>query len=125
MDPTGSSRSSSGGARAGPTRLAPPGPPAPARRALRRRAIPRADLGQAHLLVGGASRLSWADPRVPAAWIAAEVLGGGVLVALWRDVREARGPAYHVEAHLSLHRTAPRTHLGGDPAQEPPAPRED
>ncbi len=69
-------------------------------------AISRADLGQAHLLVGGPSRLSWADPRVPAAWIAAEILGGGVSSRLWRDVRERRGLAYSVGAHLSLHRTA-------------------
>ncbi|MBK9064181.1 MAG: insulinase family protein [Acidobacteria bacterium] len=69
-------------------------------------AIPRADLGQAHLLVGSAARLSWGDPRVPAAWIAAEILGGGVSSRLWRDVREARGLAYHVGAHVSLHRAA-------------------
>jgi predicted Zn-dependent peptidase len=69
-------------------------------------AIPRADLGQTHLLVGAAARLTWRDPRLPAAWIAAEVLGGGVSSRLWRDVREARGLAYHVGAHLSLHRTA-------------------
>jgi predicted Zn-dependent peptidase len=43
---------------------------------------------------------------VPAAWIAAEVLGGGVSSRLWRDVREARGLAYHVGAHVSLHRAA-------------------
>ena len=85
-----------------------PGPapmraPRPARCAV---AISRADLGQAHLLVGGPSRLSWADPRVPAAWIVSEVLGGGVSSRLWRDVRERRGLAYSVGAHLSLHRAA-------------------
>jgi predicted Zn-dependent peptidase len=84
-------------------REARPGRPRPARCAV---AIPRADLGQAHLLVGAPAPLAWADRRVPAAWIAAEVLGGGVSSRLWRDVRERRGLAYHVGAHLSLHRSA-------------------
>jgi predicted Zn-dependent peptidase len=69
-------------------------------------AIPRAHLEQTHLLVGAPAHLPWADRRVPAAWIAAEVLGGGVSSRLWRDVRERRGLAYHVGAHLSLHRAA-------------------
>ena len=69
-------------------------------------AIPRAELGQAHLLVGAPAALRWADARVPAAWIAAEILGGGVSSRLWRDVRERRGLAYHVGANLSLHREA-------------------
>ncbi len=69
-------------------------------------AIPRGDLGQTHLVVGAPARLAWADARVPAAWIAAEVLGGGVSSRLWRDVRERRGLAYHVGSHLSLHREA-------------------
>ena len=69
-------------------------------------ALPRADLGQAHLVVGSPAPLRWADPRVPAAWIAAEVLGGGVSSRLWRDVRERQGLAYHVGAHVSLHRDA-------------------
>ncbi len=43
---------------------------------------------------------------MPAAWIAAEILGGGVSSRLWRDVRERRGLAYQVGAHLSLHRSA-------------------
>jgi predicted Zn-dependent peptidase len=95
-----------GRARRAPARLgAPPRPSAP-RSTRCTVAIPRPDLEQAHLLVGGSTRLPWADPRVPAAWIAAEVLGGGVSSRLWRDVREARGLAYHVGAHLSLHRRA-------------------
>jgi len=95
-----------GRARRAPSREAlvrPRGAPRPARCAV---AIPRTDLGQAHLVVGGAFRLGWADERVPAAWIAAEVLGGGVSSRLWRDVRERRGLAYHVGAALSLHREA-------------------
>lgn len=94
-----------GRARRVPARPAPEPPRAP-RAARCAVAIPRADLGQTHLLVGAAARLSWADARVPAAWIASEVLGGGVSSRLWRDVREARGLAYHVGSHLSLHRTA-------------------
>jgi predicted Zn-dependent peptidase len=69
-------------------------------------AIPRADLGQTHLVVAFPAPLAWADPRVPAAWIAAEVLGGGVSSRLWRDVRERRGLAYQVGSYVSLHRHA-------------------
>ncbi|HEX2798509.1 MAG TPA: insulinase family protein, partial [Thermoanaerobaculia bacterium] len=43
---------------------------------------------------------------VPAAWIATEVLGGGVSSRLWRDVRERRGLAYAVGTGLTLHREA-------------------
>lgn len=93
--------------RRAPMRPAPAGgAPRPPRAERCAVAIPRADLGQTHLLVGAAARLTWRDPRLPAAWIAAEVLGGGVSSRLWRDVRESRGLAYHVGAHLSMHRTA-------------------
>jgi predicted Zn-dependent peptidase len=78
-------------------------PPASSRCAV---ALPRSDLAQTHLVVGASAPLAWADPRVPAAWIAAEVLGGGVSSRLWRNVRERRGLAYHVGSHLSLHREA-------------------
>lgn len=96
-----------GRARRAPARSAPGrrrgGAPRSARCAF---AIPRADLGQSHLVVGASGPLAWADARVPAAWIAAEVLGGGVSSRLWRDVRERRGLAYQVGANLSLHRDA-------------------
>jgi predicted Zn-dependent peptidase len=77
--------------------------PRPARCAV---AIPRADLVQAHLVVGASAPFGWADRRVPSAWIAAQVLGGGVSSRLWREVRESRGLAYDVGSHLSLHRDA-------------------
>ncbi len=67
--------------------------------------LPRPDLQQTHVLVGGAT-IPYAHPLVPAAWIAAEVLGGGVSSRLWRDVRERRGLAYSIGTGLTLHRAA-------------------
>ena len=115
-----------GRARRGPARLAPRPRPSAPRAARCAVAIPRTDLGQAHLLVGGAARLPWADPRVPAAWIAAEVLGGGVSSRLWRDVREARGPRVpRRHAPLPPPSRLSRAHHGRDAAEEPRAPRAD
>ncbi len=67
--------------------------------------LARPDLQQTHLLVGGPT-IPFGHPLVPAAWIATEVLGGGVSSRLWRDVRERRGLAYAVGTGLTLHRDA-------------------
>lgn len=67
--------------------------------------IPRPDLSQTHVLVGGAT-IPYDHRLVPAASIASIVLGGGVSSRLWRDVRERRGLAYHVSCGVALHRAA-------------------
>ena len=67
--------------------------------------LARPELQQTHLLVGGPT-IPFGHPLVPAAWIAAEVLGGGVSSRLWRDVRERRGLAYSIGTGLTLHRAA-------------------
>ena len=67
--------------------------------------LARPDLQQTHLLVGGPT-IPFGHPLVPAAWIATEILGGGVSSRLWRDVRERRGLAYAVGTGLTLHREA-------------------
>jgi predicted Zn-dependent peptidase len=94
--------------RAGPRR--PPAAPLPPRGRKPRAArcafhLPRPDLQQTHLLVGGPT-IPAAHPLVPAAWIATEILGGGVSSRLWRDVRERRGLAYTIGTGLTLHRDA-------------------
>ena len=102
-------------------------PARPARRALRRRDPARATSARRISSSGAPARLPWADPRVP----------GGVdrrrgprrrrLVApLAATCASARGLAYHVGSHLSLHRDGrPRAHQGRDAAEEPRAPRAD
>ncbi|MEO8584671.1 MAG: pitrilysin family protein [Acidobacteriota bacterium] len=98
-------------ARAKSPRAHPAGPAAPAPAPAKPRAarsafhLARPDLQQTHLLVGGPT-IPFAHPLVPAAWIAAEVLGGGVSSRLWRDVRERRGLAYSIGTGLTLHRAA-------------------
>ncbi len=67
--------------------------------------LARPELQQTHLLVGGPT-ISFCHPLVPAAWIATEVLGGGVSSRLWRDVRERRGLAYSIGTGLTLHHAA-------------------
>ncbi len=67
--------------------------------------LARPELQQTHLLVGGPT-IPFGHPLVPAAWIATEVLGGGVSSRLWRDVRERRGLAYSIGTGLTLHRAA-------------------
>jgi predicted Zn-dependent peptidase len=67
--------------------------------------LARPELQQTHLLVGGPT-IPFCHPLVPAAWIATEVLGGGVSSRLWRDVRERRGLAYSIGTGLTLHRAA-------------------
>jgi predicted Zn-dependent peptidase len=86
---------------AGPTApVAAPGKPRSARLAFH---LARPELQQTHLLVGGPT-VPFCHPLVPAAWIATEVLGGGVSSRLWRDVRERRGLAYSIGTGLTLHR---------------------
>ncbi len=79
-----------------------PGKPRAARCAFH---LARPELQQTHLLVGGPT-IPFCHPLVPAAWIASEVLGGGVSSRLWRDVRERRGLAYSIGTGLTLHRAA-------------------
>jgi predicted Zn-dependent peptidase len=67
--------------------------------------VRRAELAQAHLLVG-APTIPFGHPLRAAASIAVTVLGGGVSSRLWRDIRERKGLAYNVGAGLSLHREA-------------------
>jgi predicted Zn-dependent peptidase len=67
--------------------------------------LSRPELQQTHLLVGGPA-FPAAHPLVPAAFLATEILGGGVSSRLFRDVRERRGLAYAIGADLSLHREA-------------------
>ena len=87
---------------AGSAPVTAPGKPRAARSAFH---LARPDLQQTHVLVGGPT-IPFVHPLVPAAWIAAEVLGGGVSSRLWRDVRERRGLAYSIGTGLTLHRTA-------------------
>lgn len=88
---------------AAPAASAPsPGKPRAARCAFH---LERPELQQTHLLVGGPT-IPYGHPLVPAAWIATEVLGGGVSSRLWRDVRERRGLAYSIGTGLTLHRAA-------------------
>ncbi len=92
-------------------RRSPASQPVPRRPAGRPRAsrcaleVPRPDLTQAHLLVGGPT-IPFGHPLRPAAAIVMTVLGGGVSSRLFRDVRERRGLAYQVGADLTLHREA-------------------
>lgn len=67
--------------------------------------IPRPELSQTHVLVGGAT-IPYGHRLVPAASIGSVVLGGGVSSRLWRDVRERHGLAYHVSCGVMLHRAA-------------------
>jgi predicted Zn-dependent peptidase len=89
-------------------RSAPPPAPRNAGRPRARRCaveVPRADLAQAHLLVG-APTIPFGHRLRAAAGIAVTVLGGGVSSRLWRDLRERKGLAYQVGAGLTLHREA-------------------
>ncbi len=88
--------------------VAPSIPRRPAGRPRARRCaleVPRPDLTQAHLLVGGPT-IPFGHRLRPAASVVMTVLGGGVSSRLFRDVRERRGLAYQVGADLTLHREA-------------------
>ncbi len=52
----------------------------------------------------GAASLHRADPRYPAAYLANEVLGGGLLSRLFQKVREQSGLAYHASSDLEAMR---------------------
>jgi len=59
------------------------------------------DSGQAHLVLSYPA-VPAASAERPLAWLANQLLGGGVSSRLFREVREKRGLAYHVGSHLSL-----------------------
>jgi predicted Zn-dependent peptidase len=58
------------------------------------------DSGQAHLVLSYPG-ITAASPERPVAWVANQLLGGGVSSRLFREVREKRGLAYHVGTHLA------------------------
>ncbi|MFQ5581125.1 MAG: M16 family metallopeptidase [Mariprofundaceae bacterium] len=60
--------------------------------------LPR-ELEQAQLLLSYPGITAASDER-PVAWLANQVLGGGMSSCLFREVREKRGLAYHVGSHL-------------------------
>ena len=62
--------------------------------------LPR-DSGQAHLVLSYPG-IAAASGERPVAWLANQLLGGGMSSHLFREVREKRGLAYHVGAHLAL-----------------------
>jgi predicted Zn-dependent peptidase len=62
--------------------------------------LPR-DSGQAHVVLSYPA-VAAASVERPLAWLANQLLGGGVSSRLFREVREKRGLAYHVGSHLSL-----------------------
>ena len=59
------------------------------------------DSGQANLVLSYPG-ITAASPERPVAWVANQLLGGGVSSRLFREVREKRGLAYHVGTHLAL-----------------------
>jgi len=61
--------------------------------------LPR-NIEQAHLLVSCPGIASASEER-PLAWLANQLLGGGMSSRLFREVREKRGLAYSVGSHLS------------------------
>lgn len=58
------------------------------------------DSGQAHLVLSYPG-VTARSPERPVAWVANQILGGGVSSRLFREVREKRGLAYHVGSHLA------------------------
>ena len=60
--------------------------------------LPR-ELEQAQLLLSYPGITAASDER-PVAWLANQLLGGGMSSCLFREVRERRGLAYHVGSHL-------------------------
>jgi predicted Zn-dependent peptidase len=57
--------------------------------------------GQAHLVLSYPG-IAAASTERPVAWLANQLLGGGMSSRLFREVREKRGLAYHVGSHLAL-----------------------
>ena len=58
------------------------------------------DMEQAHIVASFQSIAANSEQR-PAAWLANQMLGGGMSSALFREIRERRGLAYSVGSHLS------------------------
>ncbi len=59
------------------------------------------DSGQTNLVLSYPG-ITAASTERPVAWVANQLLGGGVSSRLFREVREKRGLAYHVGTHLAL-----------------------
>ncbi len=57
--------------------------------------------GEQALFAISAQGVRAASDQRPVAWLANQVLGGGMSSRLFREVRERRGLAYHVGAHLA------------------------
>ncbi len=74
-------------------------PRAPARMQGGLQRLPRED-EQAHLIVSFPGIAAASEER-PAAWLANQMLGGGMSSRLFREVREMRGLAYGIASHLS------------------------
>ena len=58
------------------------------------------DMEQAHVVVSF-SGITATSAKRPEAWLANQMLGGGMSSALFREIRERRGLAYSVGSHLS------------------------
>ncbi len=58
------------------------------------------DMEQAHI-VASFSGINATSKQRPEAWLANQMLGGGMSSALFREIRERRGLAYSVGSHLS------------------------
>jgi len=58
------------------------------------------DMEQAHI-VASFSGITATSKQRPEAWLANQMLGGGMSSALFREIRERRGLAYSVGSHLS------------------------
>lgn len=58
------------------------------------------DMEQAHI-VASFSGINATSKHRPEAWLANQMLGGGMSSALFREIRESRGLAYSVGSHLS------------------------
>jgi zinc protease len=84
---------------------APPAPPVPAIRAVppREQRIPMEGRAQVEILLGGTS-IRRSDGRYPEAFLANEVLGGGLLSRLFQRVRERAGLAYNASSELEAMR---------------------
>ncbi|MCI4354244.1 MAG: insulinase family protein, partial [Thermoplasmata archaeon] len=84
-----------------PTERAIAPPTVPRARPIPERAIelPMAGRSQVEIRVGAAS-IARSDPRYPAAFLANEVLGGGLLSRMFQKIREESGLAYHASSDL-------------------------
>jgi len=62
-------------------------------------ALPRA--GEQAQIIASFSGIAAASEQRPVAWLANQVLGGGMSSCLFREIREKRGLAYSVGSHLN------------------------